>query len=100
MAELANQNIELILLTQAPQVWQKNVFAFLKLQNIFAEIHTGENYLHKTDIFPLIAQTRNPKTVLSIGDQLHTDITPAAEQGFHVFHVTSPKDLLKLINND
>ncbi len=100
LAELAKQKIELILLTQSPQVWQNNVFSYLNLHNIFAEIHTGENYLHKTDIFPLIAQARNPKTVLSVGDQLHSDITPASEQGFHVFHVTSPKDLLKLINND
>lgn len=100
LTELAKLNIELILLTQAPQVWQNNVFTFLNLQNIFSEIHTGENYLHKADVFPLIAKTRNPKTILSVGDQIHTDIAPAEEQGFHTFHATSPKDLLKLINND
>lgn len=100
LVELAKQKIELILLTQSPQVWQNNVFTFLNLQNIFSEIHTGENYLHKTDVFLILAETRNPKTVLSVGDQLHTDITPAAEQGFHTFLVSSPNDLLKLIQDE
>jgi len=99
ITELAKIKIELILLTQAPQVWQKNVFSFLGLHNIFNEIHTGENFLHKTDVFPLIAKSRNPQTVLAIGDQLDTDITPAAKEGFCTFHVTSPLDLLKLVND-
>lgn len=100
ITELANRNIELILLTQAPQVWQNNVFNYLNLHNIFDEIHTGEHYLHKTDVFPLIAKTREPKTVLSVGDQLDTDIVPAAKEGFYTFHVGSPKDLFELIKDE
>lgn len=101
ITELATRNIELILLTQAPQIWKNNVFTFIGLDNIdFSEIYTAESYTHKTEVFPLIAQKRNPQTVLAIGDQIETDIAPAVEQGFHTFHITSPKDLLKLINND
>lgn len=100
ITELSNRGIELILLTQAPQVWQNNVFTFLNLHNIFNEIHTGEEYLHKTDVFPLIAKTRKPQTVLAVGDQLDTDISPATKEGFYTFHVSSPKDLLELIKDD
>ena len=100
ISEIAKMNIELILLTQAPRIWKNNVFAFLKINDIFAETYTGEEYMHKTEMFPKIAKSRNPLTVLSIGDQIETDIAPAKEQGFYTFHVNSPKDLLKLIQNE
>jgi len=98
--ELAKSNLELILLTQAPQVWQNNVFTFLNLQDLFTEVYTGENYIHKLEMFSEFAKTRHPQTVLAIGDQLETDIDLAKEQGFYTFLVNSPKDLLKLINNE
>ncbi|OGD81325.1 hypothetical protein A2572_02280 [Candidatus Collierbacteria bacterium RIFOXYD1_FULL_40_9] len=100
ITELANRNIELILLTQAPQVWQNNVFSFLNLQNMFGEVYTGETFMHKPEIFPKISASRRPNTVLAIGDQLETDILPASEQGFFTFHVQTPKDLLKLLKDD
>lgn len=98
--ELAKSNLELILLTQAPQVWQNNVFTFLKLQDLFTEVHTGEDYMHKMEMFPEFAKTRHPQTVLAIGDQLETDIDPAKEQGFYTLLVSSPKELLKLLDNE
>lgn len=100
ITELAKLDIELILLSQAPKVWQNNVFDFLNLSNFFSTIYTGEDYMHKTEIFPQISENRDPQTILSIGDQLETDIVPAQEQGFHTFYVSSPKDLLKLIKDD
>lgn len=96
--KLASKKIELILLTQAPHVWQNNVFTFLKLQGLFSEVYTGESYMHKPEMFPKLALNRHPKTILAIGDQLDTDITPAETEGFYTFHVTSPRDLLKLTN--
>ena len=56
--------------------------------------------MHKTDIFPVIAEGRDPQSILSVGDQLETDIAPAALLGFQTFHVISPKDLLKLLDNE
>lgn len=100
ISELAKLDIELILLSQAPSVWQKNVFVFLNLSDVFSKVHTGEEYMHKTEMFPVIAKGKDPITVLSVGDQIDTDISPAQEQGFHTFHVTSPRDLLKLIYNN
>lgn len=100
VTELAKLDIELILLSQAPKVWQNNVFDFLNLSNVFSTIYTGEDYMHKTEMFPQICKNRDPLTILSIGDQLETDIIPAQEQGFHTFHVSSPKDLLKLIKDN
>jgi len=100
ISEIAKTDIEMILLSQAPRVWKNNVFAFLNINDIFAEAYTGEEYMHKTEMFPKIAKSRNPLTVLSIGDQIETDITPAKEQGFYTFHVNSPKDLLKLIQDE
>ncbi len=100
ISEIAKMDIEMILLSQAPRVWKNNVFAFLNISDIFAEAYTGEEYMHKTEMFPKIAKSRNPLTVLSIGDQIETDITPAKEQGFYTFLVNSPKDLLKLIQDE
>lgn len=100
ITELVKLDIELILLSQAPKVWQNNVFDFLNLSNFFSVIYTGENYMHKTEMFPVIAKGKDPITVLSVGDQIETDISPAQEHGFHTFYVSSPKDLLKLIQDD
>lgn len=100
ITEMANRKIELILLTQAPQVWQNNVFTFLNLHNVFSEIYTGESYIHKADQFPQFSENREPHTILAIGDQIETDINPAKEFGYHTFHVSNPKDLLKLINHE
>lgn len=98
--ELAKRNTELILLSQAPKVWQKSVFQFLKINDLFTEIYTGEDYLHKIEMFPKISKTRHPHTILSVGDQLETDILPAKKLGFRTLHVTSPNDLLQLIQNE
>jgi len=100
ITELANRNIELILLTQAAQIWQNNVFTFLNLQNIFSEINTGEGYQNKDEIFPIFSKTRHPQTIIAIGDQFETDIKPAQDAGYHTLHISSPKDLLKLLENE
>jgi len=98
ISEISKRNINLILLTQAPKVWQSNVFVFLNIQDLFSEIYTGEDYIHKNEVFPKIAQSRQPHSILAIGDQIETDINPAKDQGFSTFHVNSPRDLLQLIN--
>lgn len=96
ITKMAESNVELILLTQAPSAWKNNVLAFLNINDLFSESYTGEDYMHKTEMFPMFAKTRSPLTILSVGDQLETDILPAKEQGFYTFHVNSPQDLLKL----
>lgn len=93
ITELANRNIELILLTQSPQIWQSNVFTFIGLNNLFAKIFTADSYINKSEVYSQIAKTKNPKTILAIGDQLESDILPAQELGFFTFLVSSPKDL-------
>jgi len=100
LRELSKKNIELILLSQAPKVWQNKVFSFLEIDGLFTEIYTGENYLHKTEMFPKFSQTRHPKTILAVGDQVETDILPASHEGYYTFLVQSPKDLLKLIQDE
>lgn len=97
---LAEMGVELILVTQAPSVWQKKVFDFLGISKYFKEVYTGDNFTHKEEVFPLIAKGRHPQAIISIGDQLDTDITPAKSLGFITLHVNSPKDLLKLTKNE
>ncbi len=98
--ELSQNGVELILLTQAPKIWQNKVFIMLGINDLFSEIYTAENYIHKPEIYSEIKSKRDPQTILAIGDQLETDIVPAIEQGFHTFHVTSPNDLLQLIQDE
>lgn len=100
ITKLAEQNIELILLTQAPKIWQTNVLTFLNINNLFSTIRTGEEYMEKIEILTEISKTRQPHTVLAVGDQIETDIAPAKELGFHTFHVNSPNDLLQLVQNE
>ncbi len=100
LKELSKTGIELILVTQAPSIWQNKVFTLMGIQNVFKQVITAENFLNKTEVFPNIAKGLNPKTVIAIGDQLDSDIAPAQELGFYTFHVKSPNDLLKLLENE
>lgn len=90
-------NLNLILLTTAPTVWQKTVLAFLGLSDHFSEIYTGDSFSNKREIFEQLAQRFSPNTSLSVGDQLETDIKPAEELGFLTLHIKSPNDLLTVL---
>ena len=80
------------LLTGAPKVWTDKVLQHLGLTNIFQNlIFTGEPDLRKPNpkIFQTIANGLGVPTsmIISIGDQLHTDIIPAKQIGMKTIHI-------------
>jgi HAD superfamily hydrolase (TIGR01509 family) len=82
------------LLTQAPAVWARRVLAHLRVQSIFGEkIFTGEPTLRKPDpaIFRAAAAALgvDPEQVVSIGDQVETDILPAKKVGMKTLLISS-----------
>lgn len=93
ISHFAKKGKKLILLTAAPEIWQKRVLEFLGISDKFFRTYTAEMFGHKKDVFSLLANEFDPKSVVSVGDQLQTDILPAAEKGMHVFLVKSPKSL-------
>ena len=95
--ELAGSGKKLILLTSAPKVWQEQVIKFLGLEKCFTEIYTGEDYGQKREMFVKLSQRYDSDGILSIGDQLVTDIQPAQELGMETFLVNSPSDLKNLL---
>ncbi len=90
---LAEQGKEQILLTAAPEAWQRRVLSFLGIEDLFFRRYNAEMFGKKDEVFTALAQEFDPARVLSIGDQMHSDILPASERGMKVFLVESPKSL-------
>lgn len=97
VATIAKGDKKLILVTSAPKVWQQQVLNYLGLTEIFESVYTGEDFKQKPEIFSMLAERYLPTNILSVGDQLKTDIQPAVELGFQTFLVANPNDLEKLI---
>ncbi len=95
--KLKQSNKRLFLLTGAPKIWMNNVLNELNLTSIFERKISGENFQRKEEIFESLVNEFEPDSMISIGDQIQTDIIPAAKFGINTFLVTKPGDLLKLI---
>lgn len=87
----------LFLLTSAPRIWMNNVLNELNLNGVFERKISGEDFQTKGEIFESLVNEFNPNSIISIGDQISTDILPARKFGINTFFVTKPSDLLKLI---
>ena len=91
--KIAKQGKRLFLLTGAPRVWMENVLRFLVLEDIFERKYQGEMFATKNEVFENLANEFDPRTILSIGDQLETDLKPAMDLGMSTFHVKNPSDV-------
>ncbi len=72
----------------------------MAIKHYFDEILTLEDYWStKQEAFTKIQLKTGitAKELISIGDQIHSDIIPAQRLGMQTFHVTWPKDLLRLL---
>ena len=93
---LAQTKKKLILLTSAPQIWQRRVTDFLGISQYFESVYSGEDFGQKEEIFSILAQRYSPGKILSIGDQEEMDIQPAAALGCKTFLVQNPNDFRRL----
>lgn len=93
--ELKQSWMNILLLTAWPAVWANKALEYLQIKSFFDVIITTEMYLHgKWEVFDrLLREWRNPNTIVSIGDQEHSDITPAQSLGMNTCLVTGPKDI-------
>ncbi len=89
-----------MLLTAAPEAWQKRVLSFLGIDDMFFRRYNAEMFGKKDEVFAALAREFNPAHVLSIGDQMHSDIVPAFAVGLQVFHVPHPRALLTLTGGE
>ncbi len=89
---------QLILLTAAPQIWQKRVVKYLDLEKCFTDVYYSEQFKYKQEIFSKLPNIYPQKRILSVGDQYDTDIEPAESLGMSGFKVNHPDDLLLLIS--
>lgn len=88
-----DQQKKLILLTSAPRVWAQQVLDFIGIKDSFEVLYTGEQFGNKDEIFTMLAGRYIPSNILSVGDQIETDIKPAEKLGINTFQVSSPTDL-------
>ncbi len=100
VSQVHESGCELVLVTSAPKAWQRVVFTFLELDSYFSQVFTAESFPtgSKREIFEKLAHKRIPNTMISVGDQLETDIVPAQELGYQVLHITSDEDMEKLLH--
>lgn len=98
--KLAASNQRLVLLTSAPKAWQARVFEFLELGDCFSVIYTGEDFGQKDEVFEKLSQAYDSTDILSVGDQIATDIEPARRLGMETLLVTNPRDLKMLVERE
>lgn len=85
-----------ILVTSSPRVWQRKVFDFLGIEGHFERIYTGEAFSQKDEVFTRLCNEFGAAKIISIGDQLQTDIEPAEKLGIRTLFVSSPSLLDEL----
>lgn len=95
--ELKRQGKILSLVTAAPAVWVNRVIEKIGLTGVFDYVHTWEPGIKKEDIFRQYAERYGAENVVSIGDQIHSDIEPALKHGLHVFWVNNPRALYDIV---
>lgn len=87
----------LILLTSAAKVWQEQVCRYLGISDLFNRVITGEDFTTKGEVFRALSNEFDATNSISVGDQLKTDIEPAAKYGFQTLLVKRPQDLQILL---
>lgn len=94
---IGSDTIKLILLTAAPRAWAKNVLEYLGLEDAFEAVYSGESYGRKQEVMEVLAGRYNPSNMVSIGDQMTSDILPAEALGMAGRLVQSTSDTLRVI---
>lgn len=94
---LVENEKRLFLLTSAPRIWMENVINELNLADLFERKYCGEMFSSKNEIFYKLSGEFDPKKIISVGDQLETDLKPAQQLGMKTFLVSRPEELIKLI---
>lgn len=86
-----------MLLTSSPRVWQRKVLEFLGIEGHFERVYTGEMFSQKGEVFAALCNEFEPADIISIGDQLQTDIEPAKKLGMRTLLISSPNSLKNLL---
>jgi putative hydrolase of the HAD superfamily len=86
------EDATLLLLSDAPQVWIKNVLAYLNISDVFqGNILSGEGNVRKGfgNAFQNILSTYHipAEACIAVGDQEETDIIPAKKAGMKTIYV-------------
>lgn len=90
----AKENHEILLLSDAPQVWIKNVLSYLDILDLFeGKIFSGEGAVRKSfsnALENIIAKFNlKAEEFIMIGDQEETDILPAKTAGMKTIFINS-----------
>jgi FMN phosphatase YigB (HAD superfamily) len=94
----AARNVRLIELTSAPKVWRENANAHMGITDIFTACYDADTFPEKKDAFPQLASMFGPPSrMVSIGNQMETDIVPAHYAGMRIYHVTQERTLQDLV---
>ncbi len=95
LSELRQWWLRLVLLTAGPSIWAHKALEYLGIKILFDEIITAEMYSNgKWEVFnKFIADWYFPETIVSIGDQIYSDILPAQGLGISTCHVSGPRDI-------
>jgi FMN phosphatase YigB (HAD superfamily) len=98
--ELHDQGKEMFLVSIAARKWIDKVLTYLELTDVFTRVYSGDDFVKKDFLFRKLSKEFDPKRMLSIGDNMATDIVPAHTLGIQVFHVTSSEELYRLVTGN
>ncbi len=96
---IAEKRKQLIVLSSSPKVWVDKVLKYLEIDNCLSQVFTAENFKNKAQVFEQIAKQFPNQKIVSVGDQVTTDLIPAQQAGLSTYLVTKPADLLALDSN-
>lgn len=91
---LSELEVQIGVLTAAPNIWTERVLEFMQLDRIFgSSVFTGEPDLRKPNPLAFMQLCEywalDPNNIISIGDQEHSDILPAKSVGMTTVRIGS-----------
>lgn len=100
LSELRKRGKPLFVVTAAPRVWAHKALNYMNISGYLESFFWLEDFVSsKKEVFHKISINIgiNPKYMISVWDQLHTDIIPAQELWMQTLLIQKQDDILKLL---
>jgi FMN phosphatase YigB (HAD superfamily) len=93
-----NPNVKPVIVSSAPSIWVRRVLKHLGVEDAFELVIAGEKYGVKDEVFRMLSKRYYELSrMVSIGDQMGTDIRPAQKEGIHGILVQGPNETASVL---
>lgn len=100
LSELRKREKPLFVVTAAPRIWAQKALNYMNISGYLESFFWLEDFVSsKKEVFHKISINTgiNPEYMISVWDQLHTDIIPAQELWMQTLLISKQEELQKLL---